>query len=300
MASTGCCSRRREALEQAIACTPEGCPETVASDPNSTGSIAVDAGNLYWSSTAGVVRMPFGGTPAVLTSDNAWTFVIDTSSVYWVQGIGGGGSGKIMKAPLSGGPAVTLVDRSSVAALPIDYLAVDSDFLYWAEYRRCLGALMKVPSAGGNPIVIASSNQQAPGPIAVDATNLYGSSSGVGLFKIPLTGGAPVVLTTDGAYGLAVTSQAIFFVGGVAGLQKLPIGGGVPTPISAEATGVVATDGKEVFWGRVGGSVTSTPVNGGPDKVLANFQYPRRIAVDAGNVYWTSLFGNTITRVPRR
>ena len=61
----------------------------------------------------------------------------------------------------------------------------------------------------------------------------------------------------------------------------------------------MTADGTTAFWGRADGSVVSAPVAGGAEKVLANFQYPRGIAVDATSVYWTRDDG-TIMKVPRR
>ena len=125
--------------------------------------------------------MPFGGTPVAMASNISPTtpFAIDDTNSFWLS-LGGTA---IMKAPLNGGPAVSLVDRASATSVPVNGLTVDATSVYWAEYRPCLGAVMKIGKAGGSPTLIASSNQEVPGPLAVDATNLYGSSSRVGVFQ---------------------------------------------------------------------------------------------------------------------
>jgi hypothetical protein len=277
-------------------CTSDGCPETVAMGQGSPWGIAVDAGNLYWSNASDqtVMRMPFGGAPAVIASNSSATFAIDATDVYWVSP-----TSVIMKAPLTGGPAVTLADRSNITTQSVSTLAVDPAFVYWGEYRPCLGVLMKVPKAGGNPTSIASSNQQPPGQLAVDATNLYSSSFGAGVFKLPLAGGPPVVLASGGAYNLVIAGQTVVW-SSANGLRRVPIAGGTPVEISPETTArSLATDGTDVFWGRGNGQVVSKPIAGGSEKVLANYQYPRGIAVDATSVYWTA-DDNVIRKVPRR
>jgi hypothetical protein len=279
-------------------CTPEGCPETIVADQSSPSQIAVDAGALYWNNIGNqtLVRMPFGGTPAAIASNISPTtpFAIDDTSSFWLS-LGGAA---IMKAPLNGGPAVSLVDRASATNVPVNGLTVDSTSVYWAEYRPCLGAVMKIAKAGGSPTLIASSNQEVPGPLAVDATNLYGSSSRVGVFRVPLAGGAPVVLAPEWATGVAINGPTVLWTSGGL-LLKVPTQGGTPTQISADAGNVVATDGNDVFWSRSDGSVVSTPIAGGADKVLANFQYPNGLAADATSVYWTRANG-AIMKVPRR
>ena len=151
-------------------CTPEGCPETVATGQIGPRAIAVDAGNLYWSNVGPetVVRMPFGGTPAVIASNASDAFAIDATSVYWITYWGDA----VMKAPLTGGPAVKLADRSS--AVIVSYgLAVDATSVYWGEYRSCLGVLMKGGQRGWKPDRDrVPRTRNSLGPIAIDATNL--------------------------------------------------------------------------------------------------------------------------------
>jgi hypothetical protein len=62
-----------------------GSPETLASDVDCPGPIAVDSANVYWSDRDGIHRVPNGGgTPTMIsTSGLARGLVVDATSVYW-------------------------------------------------------------------------------------------------------------------------------------------------------------------------------------------------------------------------
>jgi hypothetical protein len=106
-------------------------PLAIASAQTNPGGIAVDAHDVYWLSEAGVFKVPIGGGTIVpLSSAKPYpysSFAVDGISAYWVDS----STYAIVKAPLSGGPVVSVVPMPSVQ--PYAGLAVDATSVYWAS-----------------------------------------------------------------------------------------------------------------------------------------------------------------------
>jgi len=118
--------------------------------------------------------------------------VADATHVYWASF----GDAAIRKMPIPGGPVVTLATGQDGAC----GVAIDDANVYWANYMIKNGSIMKVPKAGGTPVVLART--AAPAMILVDSTYVYWTSGtnphGL-VMKIPIAGGDPVVLASDQA-----------------------------------------------------------------------------------------------------
>ena len=77
---------------------------------------------------------------------------------------------------------------------------------------------MKVPLAGGAPVVLAS-DQELPEEIAVDATHVYWTTFGFegkngAVMKVPLDGGTPTALASDqdGLTPIAIDAADVYWV----------------------------------------------------------------------------------------
>src|SRR5262249_53492517 len=106
----------------------------------------------------------------------------------------------LLRIPKSGGPPQT------IAKLPgaTWSVAIDKDYAYLplrAPYALSdQGAILKVPLAGGEPLILAS-NQTNPIDIAIDEVNVYwtnagsalgaASPAGAAVMKVAKEGGAP-------------------------------------------------------------------------------------------------------------
>jgi hypothetical protein len=138
-----------------------GQPVTIAAVQEQGACIATDGTNVYWatSSTQGVsiwkaptasdagaaTKLSSGGLPG---SDCA-EMVVDTSSVYWVEGYKATALG-VDKVPVDGGPNVTLVSQQAGAY----QIAVDDTSLYFlanggglcgtVEAGACTGEVVKL------------------------------------------------------------------------------------------------------------------------------------------------------------
>jgi hypothetical protein len=90
-------------------------------------------------------------------------------------------------------------------------IAVDGTNAYWAE-----GAVMKVSLSGGTPDAgtpspLASGNQAQR--IATDGTNVYWTSKDGDVSKVPVGGGAVVVLASgqDQPWDIAIDAHCVYW-----------------------------------------------------------------------------------------
>ena len=138
--------------------------------------------------------------------------------------------------------------------------------------------------------------------IALDASNAYCATGNGGITKVPLGGGAPVVLTTLSAYDIAVNATTIYWTNGNT-IEQMPIGGGTPTVFAAGQYGAsrIAIDGASVYWSIYSGgdadSIMKAPLAGGAPVTLASgLTSVSDLAVDATNVYWMA--GQAVMKAP--
>jgi hypothetical protein len=121
--------------------------------------IAVDGTSVYWT-IKGIVGGPTlqkvalaGGAPVTLSVDTAaangqdcyWRIALDTQNVYWSAGSTEFPVGcRILKVPLDGGTATTLVDYAFLA----DF-TVDGTNVYFSELGSNPGSIQQIPVGGG-------------------------------------------------------------------------------------------------------------------------------------------------------
>jgi hypothetical protein len=143
-----------------------------------------------------------------------------------------------------------------------------------------------------------------PGTVAVDALNVYWAQ-GHEVLGRPLTGGSPVVIADRQSlpHGLAVDGTFIYWLTTDGSLMKAPIAGGAWTelatgpvmPLFGTSDRGLVLDGDNVYWvncatGQSDGQVLKVSKNGGKITVLADGEFhPLAIAVDANNVYYTTV-----------
>jgi hypothetical protein len=167
---------------------------------------------------------------------------------------------------------------------------------------------------------------QMPGELAVDATNIYwanytSDTQDATLTKMPLRGGAPVILASDRDIGdIAVDATNVYWTSISRGtVTRVPIDGGTPTQIASGEPRPfhIAVDAQSVYWSTIGttecpdsglacqdgGMMRKAALDGSNPKTLAaNVDLPGDIAVVGRNVYWTAPGGNimhgAIFRVP--
>ena len=188
-------------------------------------------------------------------------------------------------------------------------ITVDSSNAYWVTGATCpnLGAIMKVPLAGGTPTPVATSQSAITALLAVDSASAYWVASACASGPLQIrtaakTGGGGVTAVANlssnfNGYGFAIDTGSIYLAqqgyqstaGTVVSVAKA---GGTPANL---ATGVdanvstLALDSTYVYWTDNG--IYKTPIGGGsPTSVSAKgppFGDPY-LAIANGTLYWSS------------
>ncbi len=196
-----------------------GTPTTIASGQVGAGVLAVDSTSVYWTTsdatTASVMKVALdGGTPTTLASSQGGIdfIAVDSSNVYWV--VNDDPFFGVVTVPIQGGLTNTLGSETSA----IYGLAVDSTNVYWTAYGHGYsklhptGAINKAPLGGGATITIALGNNLMG--LAVDGTNAYWTSVFGSVYRVPVSGGTPVILDDQKGDLLAVDCTSLYWASG--------------------------------------------------------------------------------------
>lgn len=229
-------------------------------------------------------------------------------AAYWL-----GGYGCVAATPLDGGATVnagggcsSCCGPTALAVGPGSFYYIDPDLISFPSCYFGIDAISRVSASGSTLVCGNGSGSAGAVDIAVDATNAYWVGGGV--WKIPLTGGTAIPLSTGGSpTSIAVDATSAYWVDGAAGaVMSVPIGGGTPVTIAGGLSGArgLRIDATSVYWLETGsGSVRKAPLAGGPATTLASCQSDLTgIGLDSDNVYWSSTTGSpanvAVYRVP--
>jgi hypothetical protein len=215
-------------------------------------AIAVNSTDVYWTEYSGfIMRAPLSGGATTMFASGGdmpggnapYSIALDPTSVYWVNFYQGPA---VLKAPLGGGTAVTLVSEpqaetpargeSGQAPTSNTSVAVDATSVYWTEEDcpgnggSCESGVMKVSLEGGTTTTLASwaalpSAGDGPGTqIAVDATSVYWTEGGGTVMKVSLGGGTPVTLAShqNTPNAIAVDATSVYWTTSNAVLKLTP------------------------------------------------------------------------------
>jgi hypothetical protein len=182
-------------------------------------AVVVHSPDVYWANGDSIMRVPIeGGTPVPIVTGLTAVggiavggIAVDASSVYWTNWVD---VGSVMKVPLAGGSPTTL---AAGIARPVE-LVVNATTACWTSvpwpiYMGEAGtftaspSVMCVPLAGGNPTAPPLIER---GPLAMDASSLFGWMGAGELVRVPLAGGAPKILASDWSPQNGMTVDATY------------------------------------------------------------------------------------------
>jgi hypothetical protein len=278
----------------------DGGPVPIVSGLYAPDHLVLDSTYFYWTSNAGVSRIPKGGgcVQLVASTPNAWGMAVGPSNVYWTTQ----NSGTVMSVPIAGGSPSTLWSAPAPGVYT-DGIAVDSANVYWsAIWPNNQGVILEEPKGGGAVSVLASGLIN-PFDVTVDSKSVYWTEQGPNNPQ-----------TTNGMTLSALLSGATPLPEGGVDAGDAAVGaydGGGPVTVLASGQYLpmwIAVDSANVYWTTWGdqqpghGTVMQAPL-AGPDAgtpiILATDHRPSALAVDTGFVYWeTNTDPGTVTKVP--
>jgi hypothetical protein len=276
-------------LVGACTTTPRGPePTVVADDQTNALSISANANGVYWvdDDVENVIDVAIDVTPSV--------------------------QGRIMHAPLAGGPADVIADAQPCPTA----VYAEPDAVYWA---RCDGAVLTAASGGSPTMLLPAGEISNITPIALATTKDYvyvlsaatSESAGaiIRVYKQPNVAPDVAAMGLTGPSALAVDETNLYWIDWMEGsVYQRAAAVGLETPPTLLATAPDATsialDASHVYWTDDGGSdgehqIHNTTIGGG-----AVFDYDTGggsvvgIAVDSGSVYWVSAGDSLIERTP--
>jgi hypothetical protein len=277
------------------------CKPVVLASAVQSEALAVDQTNVYYATSAGLMKLPVGGGSATLLGGTPQgALALDAANVYWISG------DNVGKTPIAGGQSATVGTQQ--LPVPLKCMAVDSTTIYVTTVGGPM--LDTVPISGGflhmqGPVIPAGESS-----VTVDQTYVYWTGEGVlnvwqknttNVYYVPAGANAGAV-TVDGTnmYWTDPTDKVIKklaigappFMGAATNLAS----GGTPAPL-------IAADGSSVFFvftdNTTTGRMLKVPVGGGTPLTLASGGLPGAIAVDATSVYWTDTVAGQLLRVPK-
>jgi hypothetical protein len=195
-------------------------------------------------------------------------------------------------------------------------LAVDGTYAYYGTHAS--GDIYRVPLAGGTPVAVVTKNvaDQTEQLILVGSELFWTSYSDQKVLKAPKAGDTATSLSDSESipYGIASNGTDVFWANHYqpsnAIGHALASGATTKNPVISGTPDVnyptyVAMDATFVFWGNAGtsgtnGSLMRAKLDGSQPTPLAQNQYPiYGIAVDANNVYFSTINTGTVSMVPK-
>jgi hypothetical protein len=194
---------------------------------------------------------------------HAYNIAVNATHIYWTTTFTAPVPAKVMRAPLDGG------QREELATGPNCHsIVLDDTNVYWTDFTRGSGFLMKMPLNGGTPVPIVT-NQDGPHGLAIDKTHIYWTNYDGGQVKRASLSDGTITSIADG--------------------QAHP--------------DTLALDDTFVYWTNSvdnSGTIMKAPLDGSspPVAIVTDQNWPYAVAVDKTNIYWTVTHGGLVMKMP--
>jgi hypothetical protein len=287
-------------------------PCLMASGLNVPYSVVSDSSRVYWTESGydmdpnGAVKScPVSGCgagPLVYASGVGPTrgVAIDAQNVYW----GNPSEAGIFSCPLAG--CVGLPTQLAPASDP-GCVAVGATEVYWTDMTD--GTVYHVPKSSGAATAMqlfdAGMGLNSPYRCAVDGSSLYVMDSLAGVYRVPLSGGDPIVVVQPsaslaGAWPIALDPSTIYFStgAGIARIPKTVVDASAGIPIVSNLTspfGVLFDPPtSDVYWTDRGfaegssGLLGKVSADGSIAVLSGGLPRPTELTVTGGTVFWLS------------
>jgi hypothetical protein len=238
--------------------------------------------------------------------DSAVAIAVDGTSVYWHSPA----HGDIRKANLDGSNEVSLAPSPFVSGN--EAIAVNGSSVYWGTDYALFMAPTDGSAAGSSAVslVVRRGNTDA---IAFDATHVYWTDDGAGVYRANLDGSnATLIATGQQGRDFVIDGSVIYWAqyayNGPAQILRVGTDGtGQAVLAQAASTGGNYEPGPLdlhgttlYFGGYYGGTlrysgIFSEDLNGSPLRLLA-VATPEKILVDDQSIYWSA--GTDLLRIP--
>jgi hypothetical protein len=276
--------------------------------------LAADGEHVFWISDQLLRKIPAaGGAPIEVGAVDGETMALDATHAYLAGGI----RGTVTKLSKQGGSVETIVTGEKEPTS----IAVDSSGVYWGNWSSydmapvADGSIARSAVDGSNVTPLAESLVYVRG-IALDADSVYFvSASDEQLYRLPKSGGTPVVIAT-GLYdpsGPVLDADGIYLrtraryddpEGQDAIVRVSREGGDLEVLVSERyGIGALGVHAGFVYYTRSGGFVSCdrpsgvvrrvSTAGGTPTDVAVEQSDPASIAVDQNGVYWTNGSGSS-------
>ena len=282
---------------------PPGTPTVVATSTFLILGLAVQGGQLYYSSFDGnmeLFRVDLdGGTPTLLGSIPMTEGVsyfgnnvaANATHVYWTTDNTNFADGELAEIGLDGGSQQALATQQPGG--PVSPI-LDATNLYWADQGTTDGgSIWKLPLAGGPAVRLASAT--SPYFLTLDATSVYWNTLSSGVQRVGLDGGpvSTVVGVNNAQAGVAVDSSFVYF-GYASSVEALSLATGAVDILAINQIypQALVLDGTTLYWTNSGtglqdGSIMKLPLGClVPIQLAGNLAAPSPVVVDATGVYW--------------